>query len=83
VECGRIPSVRLGKILVPRLALEELIQKCYSVVEGRQEDLNRSTGRSWRGWVLVQAATLNPSLDHVNQPRGGQPGQTRWRWSWC
>ena len=32
VECGRIPSVRLGKkILIPHLALEELIQKCYSV----------------------------------------------------
>ena len=32
VECGRIPSVRLGKkILIPRKALEELIQKCYSV----------------------------------------------------
>jgi excisionase family DNA binding protein len=31
VGCGRIPSIRLGKqILIPRWALEELIQKCYS-----------------------------------------------------
>ncbi|MBI4167088.1 MAG: helix-turn-helix domain-containing protein [Acidobacteria bacterium] len=32
VECGKIPSIRLGaRIFIPRPALDNLIQKCFDV----------------------------------------------------